>query len=258
MGLWLRKQERLDLDRLLPSLQHWFDSDQGRELLEQQRIMLDERLSFVFGYHCAHIGIADASQLLASCRIGHRFTICPTASARCGQRQIRCDYNDWAVADRSLDAVIVHHALDFCLQPQQLLREASRCVIPGGKVMILGFNPFSGINLLNRCFPRSRQPLSAGRYLSSHRIQDWLQLLGYSVDEVCYGAFFPLTGKPSLQRIEQRVTQLAGRWKLPLGGFYLIQATRDERVVTPVRPRWRVPRKRLVSGAVVERNSRRS
>ncbi|RRJ84893.1 methyltransferase domain-containing protein [Aestuariirhabdus litorea] len=258
MGLWLAKRERSDFDQLLPSLQHWFDSDQGRELLEQQKAMLDESLSCLFGYHCAHIGIADASQLLANCRIGHRFTICTTGRARCGTHQIRCHYDDWAVADRSLDAVVIHHALDFCKRPQKLLREAARCVIPGGKVIIIGFNPLSGINLLNRCFPNRRLPLSSGRYLSSYRVQDWLQLLGYSVDAVSYGAFFPLTGNPAWQRVEQRVTQLGSRWKLPLGGFYLVQATREERVLTAIRPRWRVPRKRLVTGVVVEQNSRRN
>ncbi|MCL6414577.1 class I SAM-dependent methyltransferase [Aestuariirhabdus sp. Z084] len=257
MGRWFTKQGRNDLDQLLPSLQHWFDGELGQELLEQQRILIDQSLALVFGYHCAYIGIADAAQLLANSRIGHHFTICPSANARCGIQQVRCDYGQWALADRSVDAVVLHHALDFCLQPQQLLREASRCVIPGGKVILTGFNPYSGMHMLNRCFPRRRQPLSQGRFISARRIQDWLQLLGYSVDEVSYGAFLPLTSKPSLQLLEQRMTHLGRRWHLPLGGFYVIQATREEQVVTPLRPRWRVPRKRLVTGVAVERNSRR-
>ncbi len=257
MGLWFKRRQRQDFDALLPSLKQWFSSPSGLELGKQQRALLEERLAFVFGYHCAHIGIGTDGELLQDCRIDHRVTINPTPVATIDKAQVRCSYSQWPIADRSLDAVFMHHALDFCHEPQQLLREASRTVISGGKIIIIGFNPYSLFNLLNRIAPERREPLSDGRYISAHRIQDWLKLLGYSVDEVCYGPFFSSKISNFLHRTGNKIQALARYLKLPLGEFYIITATREDMVVTPISPRWKVKGKRLAGNAAVERNIRR-
>src|SRR5690606_27896575 len=58
------------------------------------------------------------------------------------------DETSWAFAPHSLDVVLLHHGLDFCLSPRSLLREASQAVRAGGHLLVFGFNPWScwGLN----------------------------------------------------------------------------------------------------------------
>ena len=49
----------------------------------------------------------------------------------------------WPFSPQSLDAVVLHHGLDFSLSPRLLLREASQAVRAGGHLVVFGFNPLS-------------------------------------------------------------------------------------------------------------------
>jgi SAM-dependent methyltransferase len=131
------------------------------------------------------------------------------------------------LAKGAVSAVMLHHILDCAKDPRELIREVARVIEPGGRLLISGFNPYSGWGLSAmkarpQCWLGAQErgivPIRLGRLL------DWLALLGFELSgEVRYAGF-------ALPR--HQVAQRAGHWLvargLPLGSSYLVSATKQQ------------------------------
>ena len=136
----------------------------------------------------------------------------------------------------------------------QVLREVERVLVPEGRVILTGFNPWSlwgGARLLHR---RQGMPW-CGHFLNLPRLKDWLALLGLEPSGgrvVCYAP--PLQRQRWLERFE--LLELAGnRWWPVGGGVYCLEAVKRMRGVRLITPGWKV-KKRLVgdtAGQLVRR-----
>ena len=53
----------------------------------------------------------------------------------------------WPLADSALAFVVLQHALDYAMEPEEMLGEAARCMRGHGKLVITGFRGFSAARL---------------------------------------------------------------------------------------------------------------
>ena len=53
----------------------------------------------------------------------------------------------WPFADSALAFVVLQHALDYAMEPEEMLGEAARCMRGHGKLVITGFRGFSAARL---------------------------------------------------------------------------------------------------------------
>ena len=53
----------------------------------------------------------------------------------------------WPLADNALAFVVLQHALDYAMEPEEMLGEAARCMRGHGKLIITGFRGFSAARL---------------------------------------------------------------------------------------------------------------
>lgn len=53
----------------------------------------------------------------------------------------------WPLADNALAFVVLQHALDYALEPEEMLGEAARCMRGHGRLVITGFRGFSAARL---------------------------------------------------------------------------------------------------------------
>lgn len=116
----------------------WFSGPLGGLLLSRQQRLLAEQLDALFGSFLLHYGFAGAGlpplqQLSHSVRLG-----APLPGV-----EIACEEDAWPVLEHAADVVLLQHALDFAVSPHQLLREAARCVRPGGHLLVVGIHPRS-------------------------------------------------------------------------------------------------------------------
>ena len=81
---------------------------------------------------------------------------------------------DLPLASGSLDGVILHHVLEAAPDPRAVVREVTRALRPGGRLLIAGFNPFSLWSLA-----RLRPSLRGVKPVSTLRLYDWLAVLGF-------------------------------------------------------------------------------
>jgi SAM-dependent methyltransferase len=154
---------------------------------------------------------------------------------------LQCAYEALPLPNASLDALVLHHALETAPDPRSVLREAARVVAPGGRLILCAFNPLSlwGVRrlyagLVPDAFRGLRMP-------TVFRMLDWLALLGFELQGAPRYLQFglPFHRERSREPGEPPSSVLARdeRWhRLPVGGVCLLAATKQ---AVAMRPLWR-------------------
>lgn len=233
------------------ALHRWYHTHLGRRVEEQEKAILDEELSDLFGYYLLHVGCSQQVEYLKNSRVSRHMVmnVCGDApQTNTGCFNGKPEY--MPVRSDSLDVIILPHILEFSEYPHEVLREVDRTVVPEGHVVILGFNPFS-IWTLWRWVAGWRRTLPwCGNFIRINRVRDWLSLLGFEVISTRYYFYRPpIQGEKALQRM--RFIERLGRRLWPiLGGGYVLVARKDVMTLTPIRPRWQPNRKIVTTGLV--------
>ncbi len=214
-------------------LSAWFETPQGRYVLDWERSQFDSAVEDVFGFNAVQIGMPGID-LLRQNRIPWKATA--------GQEQ-GCSLiaEPWQLplASQSIDLLVLPHVLEFSSQPHQILREAERVLIPEGSIVISGFNPLSlwGLNRALRLDKRE-YPWN-GKFIGLLRLKDWLALLGFELNGGRFGCYAP----PFLHRnwIERPsfIEHAGARWWPIVGAVYVVRAVKRNVGVRLVPAPWR-------------------
>jgi SAM-dependent methyltransferase len=220
----------------------WYHSPLGQHLLQREQALLNDLLHRRFGYHLLQLGCANLP-LYEQSPMGHKFAFTPFVQAADGYQAV-AEPDALPLATASVDCVLLHHALDFALDQHQLLREATRVLIAGGHIIIVGFNPLSMWGLRHKlAWWRKKAPWQA-RLLGSLRLCDWLKLLDFQVDEIRFAEYALPLNVPSVIRHSSWLDGWATRLNWPTGGVYVIAARKQVIPLIPIqrrRPRRAVP-----------------
>jgi SAM-dependent methyltransferase len=172
------------------SLELWLRSPRGRRLLALEERELRRVLPDLFGRHVVQVGNwGRGEQLLGSSEMLHRAVLGTVdglgAHAVAAPEQL-------PVAERSVDACVLPHTLEFSTSPYSVLREANRILSDRGRLVVLGFSPWSGWAWRQRIGLRYRAFPAGARYVGVKVLSDWLDLLDFEVTEVRrYGVSMP-------------------------------------------------------------------
>ena len=238
-----RKRVETRLSERVAGLSDWLQSDAGKTLVNSERTLLEQELTTIFGFHAGQLSISWQEDLLATTRVRRQFILTGDPLQDAPRAQIHADPLYWPVAPGSLDLVLLQHTLEVADSPHRLLSEAANTIIPDGKLILFGFNPYSLGSLARHTVPGYRKELRDVHFLSAARLKDWLALLNFSVEKVIYGGYlYPMNlgirGDVVASRLEQ------GQW--PLGSFYMMVATRETPGLTPIHKVWSDVRRRFV------------
>lgn len=223
----------------------WFESPQGADLLRQERALCEQILPDMFGYHLLQLGFGAPHPLWESSPIHHRVYVAEKMMQSEASLLVT-GLDDLAIATDSVDVAVLHHCLDFTLHPQRVLREVSRVVIPGGKIVIVGFNPVSLWGLWRLMKIQSANVPWCGRFLSPYRLSDWLGVLDLHVDGYESTQFGAPTASPRVSGFNAWLNHLGGRLWNHMGAVYVMVATKQVSRITPVRPLLRPAKPALI------------
>jgi SAM-dependent methyltransferase len=234
MQSWKREPQ---LETLAPPLHQWYQAELGRAVLGTEQRLLARGLTDCFGYHLLQLSVDNSLTLFRDCRVQRCFKAGPVrAPLAPGDAFVQCNFHELPFESDSLDVVIVHHVLEFATHPHALLRELYRVIVPHGRILLVGFNPWSlfGVRMLLGHW--RRDSIWHNHLLSAPRVSDWLQVLGFEVEQTDFG-FHRLP----VNRIGLCGSGEAGdTWSryLPSGGIYLITALKQVATFIPMKPRW--------------------
>ena len=224
----------------------WFQSSLGQLLGQQERHCLERRLSSLFGYYLLQIGSPDPGLDLLRYSPAKNKLVLDQVQAGLS---LQADPRYLPLASDSVDGVVMHHALDFAADPHRILREVERILIPEGKLLIIGFNPWSLWGGRRLFHLRSQQPPWNGHFFPVRRVSDWLLLLGFDLLSVDYLNFRPPLQNHTLMQRLVFLENLGGKaWPL-LGGVYVLEAVKRTLTMTPIKPKWQI-RKKVLPAAI--------
>jgi SAM-dependent methyltransferase len=224
------------------SIDDWLHSSRGRALRDAEALLLREALEDCFGWELLQIGLwGDERELLTGARTRRQTVISSTVRAGA---DVLSRLTQLPIASDSVDAVLLPHTLEFETDPYAVLREVDRVLTGEGKLLVLGFHPWSLWGLRAKA-TRGGWPPQLRRLLSERRLRDWLVLLGYEVSETRRYLYDAPWGEPApAQRSLHR------SWFNPLpAGAYLMKAHKRVYALPPLRLRLR-ERAQLIGGLV--------
>jgi SAM-dependent methyltransferase len=223
--------------------QAWLRTPLGEYFLAWEQACLDAILTDIFGYNALQIGLADQDLLRAN-RIplhvcARRAPGQSDESAPASRVTVLTDEAALPFVSASFDLVVLAHALEFSDYPHQILREAERILVPGGSVVVCGFNPFSLWGLRSRCSRGHGQWPWSGRYLSASKLRDWLTLFGFEVQSGCFGCYVPPVDVPEWLARWKWLDHVGRRCWLVCGAVWMLHGIKRVSGVRLIQPNWR-------------------
>ncbi len=212
---------------------------------------MDRMVADVFGFHALQLGLPELDALRTN-RMQHRWLaldaayqgwVPPIVNAGGSDEgpadvSLRCDFEALPFPSQSLDLVVLPHALELAQDPHHTLREVARVLVPGGRVVIAGFNPVSLWGLrqrVGRWGNKQAMVLPQGEFIGYWRLRDWLRLLDLEVEAGHFGVYRPMLNSEAWWSRLQWLEPLGARWWPVLGAVYFLTAVK------------RVPGMRLMS-----------
>ena len=269
-------------------LQDWFQTPQGRYLLNWERAQMDRVVADIFGFHALQLGLPALDALQAN-RMPHRWLasnsvggkpeaqgemanpLHGTTAKTAGQRlanapagvQLACDFAALPFPESSLDLVVLPHTLERDADPHATLREVERVLVPEGRVVICGVNPASLWGLRQRRAHLYRRfgvgelflP-SGGEFIGYWRLRDWLRLLSFEVESGRFGCYRPaVMGEQWLERF-QWMDKAGARWWPIFGAVYFLVAVKRVRGMRLIGPAWKAaPARANAPVSIANRNN---
>ena len=210
---------------ILAELESWYARENGQYLLEMTRIAVRDLLDTSFGYHILQLGVTGGRPLCHSSPINHRIYAADRPGVGVG---LVADAGELPLDSDSIDTVIAHHCLEFAPNPHQVLREIQRVLTPQGQLLVVGFNPYSLLGINTSLRGLSRQSLWHRHHrVGEKRLTDWLHLLGCEVQDIIRLYGVPPAGGGKLRQWLTRADAWSQRKNLPLGGLYILHATKQ-------------------------------
>ncbi|MEX0603868.1 MAG: methyltransferase domain-containing protein [Marinobacter sp.] len=216
----------------------WFQTPLGRALLADQRHFIEQQVARLTGARQLHVGISHRLPVATDSDFGQRILTTPRWESDLPESVAVCDADELPFPSSSMNLVILHHSADFSAYPHQVIREGSRVVRGGGQLLIIGFNPVSAWGLRKLLFRHNNGPWG-GRFLFRRRMEDWLSLLDFQVDDV-QSHFFRLPVQSTRDMGRPTLMERTGACHfIQIGAYYCILATK--RVCAPIarKPAWR-------------------
>ncbi len=253
-------------------LADWLSTPAGRYLLEWEQQQIETLVADVFGFHALQLGLPQLGGLQAN-RMPHRWYAFdparelvsgpPVGSADHGSEplgaadssgsadadsatrpkaaviSLQCEFDALPFDSRSLDLVLLPHALELARDPHLALSEVERVLVPEGRVIIVGFNPTSlwGLRqsagrLLSRLGWQRKDGLflpTAGEFIAYGRLRDWLRLLSFEVEAGQFGCYRPALRSEKWMSRFAWMESLGQRWWPVFGSVYLVVAVKRVR-----------------------------
>ena len=231
-------------------LTEWFQTPAGQYVRTWEQSRLDAAVDDVFGYNAIQAGLPDCPAMRKS-RIPFRAYAGPVAPHRdihnAWDAVVITDLEDLPFASQSLDLVVLLHGLEYARNPHQVLREAERVLIPEGRLVISGFNPWSLWGLRQRFKGRNWLP-QCDRFISIARLKDWLNLLSFELDRGQFGCYaLPVNSEKWLNRCAF-LEKAGNRWWPVAGSIYVISAVKRIHGMRLVGPAWKKTRRAAARG----------
>lgn len=238
---------------LIVELAEWLNTPAGQYVQRWEQKKVDAMVANVFGYHAIQVGLPQYDFLQAN-RIPYkgRTRLCVESDQDLSGVAVFAEPENLPFDSQSIDLLVLPHVLECSAAPHQVLREAERVLMPEGRVVISGFNPWSLWGAHERVPGLDPiMPVPAHMQVSLARLKDWFKLLSFEVDRGHFGCYAPPCLSDKWLDRWAFMEAAGDRWWPVCGAVYMVSAVKRVAGVRLVGPAWAKSKKRVRRAAVV-------
>ncbi len=236
---------------LILELEEWLDTPQGRYVAAWEATQFSGMVANAFGYHAIQIGLPHWDLLQAN-RIPHKARVAIEPGHGGLEPMVVAEPENLPFDTQSVDLLVLPHGLECAPNPHQVLREIERVLVPEGRVVISGFNPWSLWGARERLPGLDPLvPVPAPLQVSLPRLKDWFKLLSFELDRGRFGCYAPPSFTDAWLSRWAFMEKAGDRWWPVCGAVYVVSAVKRVASPTLVGPAWKRSRKPLRRRAAV-------
>lgn len=217
----------------LRSTASFWKSPAGQASLAWEQQVYGTLCEGAFGYYALNFSLNGLDALRVS-TVQHPLST---------DKEIKFDLLDWPFQNDALDLIVLPHVLEFSPDPHGVLREAARCLRPGGALALSAFNPRSLLAMRAQAVGLGQ----ARHWISRRRLIDWMRLLDLHPDRGAFGQWRPPMMQPQHYARWGWLDALGEQWWPQMANIYALRAIKR---VSPDIRRFAPPKKSLLTIAV--------
>ena len=231
----------------------WFRTAPGGYVRAWEQARFDALVGDVFGYNALQLGMPDVDALRAN-RMPFKGYVGPCApppdAAGRWQGSVVALAGELPFETQSIDLLVLPHTLECTPDPHGVLREVERVLVPEGRVVISGFNPWSLWGARGR-IPGMEPwlPQDPAAQVSLARLKDWFKLLSLEVDRGRYGCYAPPCRTDKWLARWGFMEKAGDRWWPVCGAVYVVSAVKRVAGMRLIGPAWKQKPRRAARAA---------
>jgi SAM-dependent methyltransferase len=215
-------------------LLRWLNSAIGQELTLKEQQCVENLCSDLFGCYMLQLGWGCIFNTpTAKSLIKQHIVVEECVTLMGGTKKILGKLYCMPILSDSIDVVFMPHTLEFATDPTQILREVDRVLIPGGHLIILGFNIWSFWGIYKLFLYRNCSIPWCGKFISSKWVTHWLITHGFHIEYKSSILFLPPLRQTYLLHRLRRIEPMLKHYLPANGAVYVIKATKREMAVIP-------------------------
>ncbi len=205
----------------------------GQYFLQCEQEVLNKLLPKFYGYYLVQAGVFDCYDLKSASTINVHIYLGNTHQVERHQENfVESTFEELPFQAESVDVFFLPHTLELCQHPDALLKEIYNILIPSGKLIVIGFNPFSHIGLTKLLKSDKNLPWS-GNLLSLGTLKRRLCDVGFTVVDYDYHCY----GRPKKSKVKSKnfFEKFSKRFFPVLGSFYILIAEKKTIPLSPLK-----------------------
>jgi len=218
----------------------WRDVPSAQSLKQLIQQQLDLVLPSVHGYSLVTIGELSAGFNYQAAAVANVVQINHGL-----QMDVCAHFHQLPLASDDIDAIFIPLQIEQSQFPHQMLREVVRSLRPGGKLILVTFNPLGLWGFHKLLFARTERDPWCLPFYRLGRLTDWISLLGLEIT-LQHGLFAKLPGA----KYHQQSQAIGATGYSRIGAINFLVAEKKIKTLTAIRPSWK--KSHLVNPGVIE------
>lgn len=222
----LKSEHYISTEMMLRQMDLWYRTPLGICLLETERTMLAPYWKSCFGQYVLQIG-GPGEFLLPPLNPPFYFLrLTPERMPIFKGMSVRGSLDELPFLPESLEIILLPHVLEFVADPQKILAQSYQALMPGGRLLIFGFNPCSLWGLFKAGSHLNGFPW-CGNFRSLSQLKKWLVEQNFLIEQA-RTLFFrpPCQQRKNLKRLALFETLGTVLWK-KCGGVNVLIAKKQ-------------------------------
>jgi SAM-dependent methyltransferase len=198
-----------------------------------------ERIPTIFGYYAIHLGYPVGIDWFKFSPINYRLCVNPQLMAHCHDVLVCGNYDELPIKSDSIDLLLLPHTLEMMANPEAVIKEAQRVLIPEGYILLMGFNSYRYGGLKKAIFNTRRSNISRNDLQSMPQVKKLLVAAEFEIVQSATVLYCPSKLRDYATKPIAWLEKMC-RILLPqLGAVYFILAKKKVLTLTPISPSWK-------------------